>query len=418
MIKLFAKSIVTKILWWQVNKLLKTNNVKVIGVVGSIGKTSTKYAVAQTLQTKRKVRWQEGNYNDLSIVPLVFFGHDIPSLFNPIEWTRLFLNNHSQLKNYPYEIVVLELGTDGPGQIKEFGKYIKLDLAIVTAVAPEHMEYFITLDSVAEEELSVMDYSKQVILNKDLVDAKYIKKHKHLITYGTNDADYVIKNSKKLNISKNKKTLVNARRVLSSEIAYSKAAAAVVADIFGFNQNEILNAFDNLNGAPGRLQILKGLKGSTIIDDTYNSSPSAVIASLIMLYSFKAKNKIAILGSMNELGESSKSAHEKVGLFCSSSQLNLVVTVGDEANKYLSSAAKKNGCEVKTFSNPYDAGEFVKSQLKPSTAILVKGSQSNVYLEEAVKVLLANMADSKKLVRQSGDWQSKKQQKLQGSIDN
>ncbi len=409
MIKSFFKQVIIKMLWWQVASLRKHHKINVIGVVGSIGKTSTKYAIAQVLQSKYLVRWQEGNYNDITIVPLVFFGQKIPSLVNPFAWLNIFANNYRQIKNYPYEFVVLELGTDGPGQIKEFSKYLQLDLAVVTAVSPEHMEFFKTIDAVAKEELSVLDFSKLVIINKDLVDDKYIKKHNRLITYGTKNSNYLIENKTKFSISKNKQALINTRRVLSNEIAYSKTAAVVVAGQFGFNQKEILSAFYNLNGVPGRLQILKGLKESTIIDDTYNSSPDAVISALNMLYDYKAKSKIAILGSMNELGDYSEVAHRKIGEFCDPKQLSLVILVGDNANKYIAPIAKEKGCKVVGFDNPYEAGEYAKDFIQPKSVILLKGSQNNVFLEEAVKILLADPSDSSKLVRQSKDWLIKKQ---------
>jgi len=116
-----------------------------------MGKTSTKLAIANTLSTKYKVQHQEGNYNDLVTAPLVFFGEATPSLFNPLAWLAVFWRNEKKLRQtYPYEIVVLELGTDGPGQIDRFKKYLNLEVAVITAITPEHMEFFGALDEVAE----------------------------------------------------------------------------------------------------------------------------------------------------------------------------------------------------------------------------------------------------------------------------
>ncbi len=406
--KQFFKNIVTKLLWYQVKKLRSHHKIFVVGIVGSIGKTSTKYAIAEVLTGSKQVMWQKGNYNDITIVPLVFFGQKIPSLFNPIAWLKVLTQNHKKIKDYPYDFVVLELGTDGPGQIKEFSKYLQLDLAVVTAVSPEHMEFFKTIDAVAKEELSVLDFSKLVIINKDLVDVNFIPKKIKAISYGTN-ADYSIVLNKDLQIKKNKQNWLILNRTNSIAEAYSKTCASVVADLLDISKAQIIKQLNSMEQIPGRLQILNGIKNSVIIDDTYNASPDAVINSLKLLYNQKTKNKIAVLGNMNELGKFSKEEHQRVGDFCNPKQLELVVTVGDDANKYLASSAEKRGCTVEKFSNPYDAGKYVEGIIKNDTAILIKGSQNKVYLEEAIKQFLANPEDIDKLVRQSEHWLKIKQ---------
>ncbi len=406
--KSFARSIITKILWYQVRVLRKKHNLVVVGVVGSIGKTSTKFAIAQMLEDHRKVRWQKGNYNDITIIPLVFFGQDIPSLFNPIAWLKVIINNQRQIKAYPYEIVVLELGTDSPGQILEFKQYIDLDIAVVTAVTPEHMEYFKTIDAVAKEELAVAEFAKKLIINNDLVDKKYLTADLKYISYGSVKADYVAELAQKLSIKKSQQAWLKLPKVLTPALAYSINAGLVVGDLLGLSHAELKSGVDNIKPVPGRLQLLEGYNNSTIIDDTYNASPYATIASLDVLYQQATKNKIALLGDMNELGETSKFEHERVGKYCDPNKLDLLVTVGPESNKYLAKEAKARGCEVKSFDDPYKAGEYVKTQITNDTFILAKGSQNNVYMEEAVKIFLAKPEDSKKLVRQSNNWLAKK----------
>src|SRR5581483_9254604 len=112
-----------------------------------------------------------------------------------------------------------------------------------------------------------------------------------------------------------------------------------------------------------RMQRLKGIKDSLIIDETYNASPFAVKAALDSLYAMKAPQKIAILGNMNELGESSEEAHREIGAYCEPKQLNLVVTIGPDANKFTAEEPKKNGCQVASFNDPYSAGEFVRNRM-------------------------------------------------------
>ncbi|HSD56274.1 MAG TPA: hypothetical protein VLA92_03910, partial [Candidatus Saccharimonadales bacterium] len=114
--KALGRAVVCNILESQVKRLRANNNFSVVGVVGSVGKTSTKIAIAQVLRASRRVQWQEGNYNDRVTVPLIFFGHSQPNILNVIAWLKIFIANERIIgKPYPYQVVVAELGTDGPG---------------------------------------------------------------------------------------------------------------------------------------------------------------------------------------------------------------------------------------------------------------------------------------------------------------
>jgi len=154
---------------------------------------------------------------------------------------------------------------------------------------------------------------------------------------------------------------------------------------------------------PGRMNILRGVEDSIIIDDTYNSSPVAASAALQSLYSLQAPERIAILGSMNELGATSAAEHEKLGNLCDPNMLSWVITIGEEAEKYLAPAARSRGCQVKSFKRAIDAGAFAHSVLEKGAAVLAKGSQGGVYAEEAVKILCV-MSEESELVRQSPEW--------------
>jgi UDP-N-acetylmuramyl pentapeptide synthase len=194
-------------------------------------------------------------------------------------------------------------------------------------------------------------------------------------------------------------------------------AAAAVARIIGLNEEELSRGLKEVKPFAGRMQILDGKKGSTIIDDTYNASPAAVIAALDVLYSVKATQRIAILGNMNELGGYSQQAHEEVGAYCRSDLLDLVVTIGADVEKYLVPVAKAKGCTVQSFASPYDAGAYVLTALQEGAVILAEGSQNRVFAEEAVKLLLENPADNGKLVRQSDDWLQIKQKQFSPSTE-
>jgi UDP-N-acetylmuramoyl-tripeptide--D-alanyl-D-alanine ligase len=416
--KKLAKQFIVSILSWQVNRLRKKSDFKIVGVVGSIGKTSTKMAVAKVLSEGLSVRYQEGNYNDLVTVPLIFFGLSEPSLMNPMAWISAFMKIEKQIhRPYPYDVVVVELGTDGPDQISQFARYIHCDLAVLTAISLEHMEFFSGLDAVAEEELSIAKFSDLVIINSDLCDAKYLSSGLKLNTYGLNgQVDYDITDlelgSSDSHFTLSSKSGVSMKldmnAVAKGEV-YSAVAAAAVAEKLGLDTSAIQTGVGKLKPVSGRMQRLNGINNSLIIDESYNSSPEAVREALDTLYRLSAPQKIAVLGNMNELGSFSEKAHKDIGSYCDPKQLDLVMTIGKDANRYLADSAKAAGCQVLTFDSPRILGEKLKEMLENSAIVLFKGSQNGVFLEEAIKVVLVDPKDASKLVRQSPAWLKKKQ---------
>ena len=402
----------------QVRRLRSRHSFKIIGVVGSIGKTSTKLAIAKMLQASKRVRYQEGNYNDIISVPLVFFGHKMPPLWNIFLWLKIIFLNEMQIwANYPFDMAVIELGTDAPGQILEFRKYLHLDIAVVTAIAPEHMEFFENLNNVADEEWSVSFFSDIVFANKDLcVIVPSNLNNKKIIYYGKEYGSvYKIENIERLKNGfsfdlsfEGQKFISTSYGAISEVQLYSVCAAAAVAKACGFYDEKIKEAIPNIHSFSGRMQKLVGIKNSLIIDDSYNASPDAVKMALVTLYSFPASQRVAILGMMNELGKSFREEHEKIGRFCNSEFLDFVVTVGKDANAYLAPVAKMNGCEVFAAQNSLEAGNIVKDKIKEGAVVLAKGSQNGVFVEEAIKPLLKNKSDFSKLVRQDKNWINKK----------
>lgn len=417
--KFILKKILVIILGSQVRRLWNRHGFKIIGVVGSIGKTSTKLAIAKVLESEKRVRYEEGNYNDIVSVPLVVFGHKMPSLWNVFSWVGIILKNEAQIYGkYPFDIVVLELGTDGPNQISQFRRYLHLDVAVITAIAPEHMEFFGTLEKVADEEWSVSYFSNVIFANKDL--CKIVPEnvdHKKVVFYGKDFGSvYKIENVKKagdnfefeISYKGGKMTDLSYKSVSEVQL-YSICVAAAVGRYFEVSPANIKESVKNIKSFSGRMQRLVGIKGSVIIDDTYNASPDAVRIALDTLYLYPQKQKIAILGMMNELGEISEGEHRKIGEYCNPKFLNLVVTVGRDANAFLAPAARKRGCEVYEAKNSIDAGNFVAGKIGDDAVVLAKGSQNGVFTEEALKPLLKNKADFSKLVRQDRNWLKKKE---------
>lgn len=419
--KNLGRNMLCSILEWQVRRLRKKYQFKIVAVAGSVGKTSTKLAIARTLHAAGKqVRYQEGNYNVRITVPLVLFGQPLPSLVNVFAWAKVLLRNELTIMyGYTYDVAVLELGTDTPGEMAKFA-YLKPDIAVLTSIAPEHMENFGSIDAVAEEELQVTKYAKQMLINASDVAAEY-RTRKAYMTYGTTEKTVTYYAKSVHERANGQKIIVNfaGSELLSADIKFLGSqgrkivlAAAAVSNMLEIDTNKTARAVEKLEPFAGRLQILSGVNNSTLLDDSYNATLTSVQAALAVLTSLKAPQRIAILGSMNELGAFSADAHRSIGASLRPDDIDLLVTIGTDAQNYLAPAAQDNGCEVKTFRNPQEAGKYVKGKLKSEAVVLVKGSQNGVFSEEALKVLLANPADSSKLVRQSAYWMKRKQQLL------
>lgn len=379
-------------------KFINKKRPKIVVVTGSVGKTSTTQAIATVLSEKYTVLTTRGNYNtDIGVV-LTIFGQHIVT--NPVAWfwtsLKVLVLSFGRPK---HDIYVLELGTDHPGEIKRF-VYLNPDIAVVTAITPEHMELFKTIDAVASEELATMAFSKAVLLNKTMVPQKFVDTEhaKHSLSH------QAIEYYSRGEVKKLKANL----KVIGDHSLDAVAAAAKIAEKLGFSDLEIKVAIEKIVAQPGRMSKLSGVNNSTLIDDTYNSSPDAAKAALEYIYSVNAPQRIALLGNMNELGDYSESAHREIGRLCDPKKLTAVLTLGVDSNKFLADAAEKNGCQVIRCQSPNEAGEKIKEILEEGAIVLLKGSQNGVFAEEATKALLANPQDSSRLVRQTGYWPKKK----------
>ncbi len=399
--------------------------VKLVVVAGSVGKTSTKTALATMLGQKYRVRLHEGNHNTHMSAPLAILGIPYPEHIKSIgAWREVFKTAQARILQAPdIDVIIQEIGTDHPNEIAHFGTYLQPDIAVITAITPEHMEFFKSMESVAQEELAAANFSKIAIINRDDIDGQYATylNNPNINTYGTSDmAEYhFIEESFSVRDGHIGRFvapefagqhLPATVKVLGEHNIRPAVAAAAVGVKMGLSPNEITAGLDQIRPIPGRMCLLEGVRDSMIIDDTYNSSPVAAQSAIQTFHSLEAPQRIVVLGTMNELGESSATEHQKIGRMFRPDLVDWVVTVGDEAEKYLATAARSQGCQVKSFQNAVQAGGFVHGVLQTGAIVLVKGSQDKGYLEEAVKILLKHPEHGTMLVRQSPAWLAHKEQ--------
>lgn len=402
---------------------IKHPEVKLVVVVGSVGKTSTKVAIGTVLNQRYRIRLHDGNHNSELSAPLAILGVEYPSNIRSLrQWLAVFAAARKRIRRESdVDIIVQELGTDAPGQIPHFGTYLNPDIAVVTAVSPEHMEFFGTLDAVATEELSAANFSKLALINRDDVSGQFapLLANAQVNTYGTTDSaeyrfsteDYTFEDgfSGLFVAPEWEEPTQVTLRLVGEHSTRAAVVAGAVGIKMGMTEAEVASGLEKIAAVKGRMKLLKGFKDSILIDDSYNSSPLAVASALRALYQMNVPQRIAVLGSMNELGDISAKEHETVGKMCDSLQLAHVITVGEMAEKYLAPAARANGCHVVSVKSPLEAGALVNKYLEEGAAILFKGSEGNVYLEEAVKMTLLSTEDDVNLVRQTPAWMERKQ---------
>lgn len=425
------KKILFKILRFLSRKIIKKYKPKIIGITGSVGKTTSKNAIYEVLKNRYRTRMSPKSYNSELGLPLTIMNIETSKSFfvwiiNIFKGIKLLLKTD---KNYP-EILILEMGADKPGDISYLTTIIKPDIAILTEVSPAHLEKFDNLDNILKEKLQIFnteDSNQKAILN---IDNALIKKSQtdidaDVITYGINEnADIKAFNINSHNTFdddytsgiefdlkyKNEEIHVKMQYLLGKHQIYSILSAFAVGIIFDLTLEDIKNSLEDTKSQNGRMSLIKGIKNTWIIDDTYNSSPIASVSALETLsYSSVLGKKIAILGDMLELGASSESEHKKIGYRVQDLDLDLLITVG-ERSRDIARGAKEAGMDENTvfmFSNPEDAGKFIQNRIKQNDLVLIKGSQG-IRCEKIVKEIMADPLNAKNLlVRQTGIWENK-----------
>lgn len=404
----------------------------IVGITGSVGKTSAKEAAAAVLSSRLRVRASAGNLNNEFGVPLsILGGYDgryYQSGGTPFFWLGVLgreLFRFGRCPNYP-AVLILEFGADRPGDIAGLAADYKPKIGVVTGIGavPAHIEFYESAEALAEEKaklISALGHTAAAILNADdpTVLAMGEKTLARRISYGFSPAAAVRVSDLKIILDESglkpegirfvikygdSSLPVKMAGVLGPAHALAAAAGAAVGWALDLDAADISRGLENYQGAPGRMKILAGIKDSIIIDDSYNSSPASAAMALETLKIMPAKRKIAVLGDMLELGQFSAPAHEEIGRQAALSADRLIC-VGDKSR--LTAETAKGGLDaanISVFANSTEAGEKVKELIAAGDVVLVKGSQG-MRMEKIVGGIMADI-DRKTdlLVRQYGKW--------------
>lgn len=360
--------------WWrhQANP-----NLRVIGITGSVGKTTTKELVAKVLSQRFKVWKSKGNYNSDIGLPLTLM--DMP---------------------LDTERAVMEMGMTRLGEITELAKMVRPDVGVVTNVGIAHAEQLGSIEAIAQAKGELpanLPPHGLAILNGDdpRVVAMAQNSPAKSFTYGMDAAfdlwaDQITSNGLKglsFRFHRGKEEIFARVGLLGRHSVHGALAAAAVALNEGMSWQEILVALSHMDDMEVlRVIVVQGVNGSTLIDDSYNASPDSVMAALNLLADLDGR-KIAVLGDMRELGDYAERAHTMIARRAAEVAQRFVA-IGGMATIMAQEAKVAGLPDQAIFATPHraEAVAWLKEALQTGDVVLVKGSRA-LRLDELVNEL-------------------------------
>lgn len=433
MAALIMKSIVKRcllaLLKCEARLALARRRPRIVAITGSVGKTSTKDAVACALAPFFSVRKSEKSYNSDFGVPLTILGLK-NAVNNPFLWfTNLVVGAvRTLLPEKGLDWLVLEVGAGEPGDIKKFADMLSPDIAVIThfPAIPVHIEYFSSPEAVISEKTELVRAVRNggtLVLNADdekVLSLKSAFPNLQAALFGTStDADvrgtdYEVMYAAGLPVGISFRVLVGAQSfaitlqgVLGRHVMQPVLAAFAVAHTLGLDLARVADTFQRFATPSGRMRLISGVNNSLIIDDSYNASPAAMREALLTLGSLSVSGrKVAVLGAMAELGAFSAEEHRKAGALAAKSCSELVV-VGESAQE-IAAGARQAGIppsHIQCYTDSRKAAEALMRDIRAGDdVVLVKGSQS-ARMERVVKALMREPERAKELlVRQDDEW--------------
>lgn len=371
----------------------------VVGITGSVGKTTTKEMIFAALETKYRVLKTEGNMNSQVGLPLMM------------------------LRLEPeHEIAVIEMGMSEEGEMARLADIARPEIAVVTNIGVSHIAQLKTRENIRKEKLNIINsFSKSSMLfvngNDDLLCELIPESKKSLdeldlcqqtreklkeckrVAYGTASgctylADNICTENGGTRFTFRKTACENygeeeiTLQVLGIHNVYNALAALAVAEHYNIPASVAKEGLKNYLPIAMRGEI-KAVNGLKIIDDSYNASPDSMKSGVQVLLALENVNRrVAVLADVKELGEISKQCHYEVGVSISSLSIDALVTVGEEA-AFIAQAVEDRNAPIETyrFDDNQQASDFLKGYLKSSDGILVKGSRG-MKTDEIVNYLL------------------------------
>jgi UDP-N-acetylmuramoyl-tripeptide--D-alanyl-D-alanine ligase len=345
-----------------------------LAVTGSAGKTTTKEILAHILATRFRVMKSSGNLNNHIGLPLQLLKLEAE-----------------------HDLAVVEMGMNHAGEIRALGALAHHDLAVVTTVAPVHLEFFESLAEIARAKYEIIETLHPggvAILN---ADDDYVCQFGRdfkgkVVTFGIKRSADVCAQKVKLNGAEGSTFELVVGSVgepvtfplVGEHNIYNALAAAAAAMERGISPSQAAAALSGIAPPDKRGQVLH-LGGATIINDCYNSNPRALEAMIDTLASMKAERRILVVGEMLELGPTAEALHRECGKHAAEKKIDMVIGVRGMA-RAVAEAACGSGTQAQFVETPEQAGDWLARNLQPGDAVLLKASRG-VKLERALEML-------------------------------
>lgn len=336
-------------------------NLKVIGVTGSSGKTSTKEMIYSVLSEHFNVLKTEGNLNNEIGVPKTLF--------------RI---------NEEHEVAIVEMGINHFGEMTRLARMVRPDIAVITNIGTAHLEFLETRDGILKAKTEMLPYLAEngtAVLNGDddkLCTVNSVKtsffgfgktndiKAENLVQNGIEGTSFtIVTDDIRLN------AFVPA---LGNHMVMNAIAAFRISELLGMPAEKAVTGIRNFKNIDGRFNVIK-TDYFTLINDCYNANPDSVKASLKVVGSLKGR-KAAVLADMKELGDISEKMHREVGA-AAAENLDTLICIGPEA-RFIKEAAESagNGIKAVHFADNEEAKANIYNWLEKDDTVLIKGSHS------------------------------------------
>ena len=342
---------------------------KVIGITGSTGKTSTKDVLASFLSEKYKVFKTKGNFNNHIGLPLMILELDSS-----------------------YDVAVLEMGMSNLGEIHTLANCARPDIALITNIGLSYIENLKTRENILKAKMEITDFFNEnnvlIVNGEDEYLSKIENKNYKVLKVGYNKSfDFVGKeielDDNKTSftaISKNEECrfdlpMVGAHNVLNSLLGIA------ASNELNVKLQDMKHGLSNIEATSMRLEFINA-NNFEIINDCYNASPDSMKAAIDVLKSRKGKRKVAILGTMNELGSEAYNAHKEVGEYAKN-KVDLLITTGEFEDAYKSGFENES---IRIYNTKENLINDLKNVIQKEDTVLVKASRG-IKFEDIVKAL-------------------------------
>jgi len=357
-------------------------DVRVVGITGSVGKTTTKEMLASILGRKWKVLKNAANFNNEIGLPLALFRLD-----------------------RSHKVVVLEMAMRGLGEIRRLASIAKPSVGVITNIGIAHIERLGSQGAIANAKAELIEELPPdglAVINAEDGYSEVIRRKfgGRVISFGScKTADVVGARIKCSSLGRYSFVLlveggaVEVKMpVLGHHNVYNALAAAAAAVGMGVDLSTIRDGLENFSLPAMRMELVKSKAGYVVLNDAYNASPASMLSALKTLETLTGhKRKIAVLGDMLELGSYAPKAHRDIGGSVACSDVQMLVTVGPLAGMIADGAKDAGfpGDRIQSYADSSEAAQKLAGQLVKGDAVLVKGSRA-MKMEEIVRVLLGD----------------------------